>query len=409
MKIIRINVENIHTFNKLEYFPEKNINLIYGENGVGKSSFVEIFDLIIMIFNRQIISSEVLSTPNMGDSDSIDAIFDLYNNYSTIGNDDGIKIEFDFEHNEKNGSYVIEFDKNNCILFEKLEYALKKRKTTIYKRHSDCSIETKHNSLRNVAIKYELEQQNSLISFIELLKTRNLINNDSDEYKIIGELANIFICNHKFHKNDFHIERGGALNERFILEEDQLQSFKEKMEDDVLEQFKEFVYQIDEHVLDIKYDTSYSESTKKYYKTLVFTKELSNSTVDVPYNKESTGTRRYLEYFNYILMAKTTDNIFIWDEVGANLQQNLAVKVFEYMVKIMKKYNRQMIMTSHSVALLDCVILTNKEKQILINHSGVRSIRNLSGIDPKDKISKRYLEGYYGGIPSLSPIWEFNE
>lgn len=401
MKITRLYVENVQAFDKFEYFPDQNINLIYGENGAGKSSFVEIFDLLIMIFKRQVLIT-------IHDEPNLESIFDLYSNYSTVGNNDNMVIEFDFTI-DKNGSYKIEINQNNEVAYEQLDYAINSRKSNIYKRNLNNEVLTKYTSLKNIIMKYELESQNSIISFVDLLKSRNLISNDSEEFVLIEKITNMFICNHKYHNNNFHIERTGIIQNTFIINENDLSDFKKYIEDDVLQQFKKFVYQIDDNILDIKYETTAFENNLQYKKNLVFTKELNGKLIDVPYAKESTGTKHYLEYFNYIHMAKSTDYIYIWDEVGVNLHQNLAMKIFDYMVKIMKENNRQMIMTSHSVSLLDSDVLTNKEKQFIINNSGSKAIKNLSGIDVKDKVSKKYLEGYYGAIPNLSPIWEFSE
>lgn len=318
-------------------------------------------------------------------------------------------IEFNFTIDDKNGSYKIEINQNNEVAYEQLDYAINSRKSNIYKRNFNNEVLTKYTSLKNIIMKYELESQNSIISFVDLLKSRNLISNDSEEFVLIEKITNMFICNHKYHKNNFHIERTGIIQNTFIINENDLSDFNQYIEDDVLQQFKKFVYQIDDNILDIKYETIALENNLQYKKNLVFTKELNGKLIDVPYAKESTGTKHYLEYFNYIHMAKSTDYIYIWDEVGVNLHQNLAMKIFDYMVKVMKVNNRQMIMTSHSVNLLDSDVLTNKEKQFIINNSGSRTIKNLSGIDVKDKVSKKYLEGYYGAIPNLSPIWEFSE
>lgn len=409
MKVTRLYVENVQAFNKLEYFPGESINLIYGQNGAGKSSFVEIFDLLTMIFKRQSISYDILSNLNSRARNELNSIFDLYNNYSTIGNEKNMVIEFDFNISGKNGSYKIEINKDNEVVLEQLDYAIKTRKSSIYKRGLNGHVETKYKALSNIVTKYDLENQNSIVSFIDFLKEKELISNDSEEFELIEQLTNMFMCNHQYHKNGFHIERGGVLCERFIVEEGQVSGFEEIVEKGVLPQFKEFVYQIDENILDIKYDTKYLEDEKKYDKSLVFTKELSGQLIDIPFSKESTGTKKYIEYFNYIHMAKKRETVFIWDEVGVNLHQNLANKIFDYMVKVMKENNRQMIMTSHSLSLLDSDVLANKEKQLIINNSGTRKIISLAGIDSKDKVSKKYQEGHYGAIPNLSAIWEFNE
>ncbi|WOO86501.1 ATP-binding protein [Mollicutes bacterium LVI A0039] len=409
MKIKRIYVENVQAFKQLEYFPEDNINLLLGENGSGKSSFVEIFDLLTMIYNKDSMSKQLLKSKDTEIISELRTVFSLYDNYSTIGDEDDIKIDIDFELNKKNGSYAIHINKDNEICYESMDYALNSRKANIYKRFSSNEVITNYNSIKNAILKYDLALTSSVVSHIDFLSDLDIIAKGSSEIQFINAMADSITAHHQYHKNSFHMERLGVIQSNIKIDSSVLENFKDMVEDKLLPLFREFVYQIDSNVIDVIYKRTYLENEDKYEMELYFTKLLGGKELDVPFSKESTGTQKYLDYFNFIHHAKINDSVFIWDEFGAYLHDNLARKVFDYTCKIMKQYDRQMFVTTHNIYFIDSKVLTNKEKQLIENIDGQRKIRNLAGIDNKDKISKRYLEGYYGAIPSLSDIWEENE
>lgn len=408
MKIINLEVKNVLAFSDFSYRPEEHINLIYGENGVGKSTLVDIFELLSIIFQKSKLTNLLLVDDELFKKNR-DSLFDLYKNFSTIGNNDAMTISFDFYHNSRKGSYSIGIDNMNRILYEKLDYAVNQRKVNIFSRNLDSGLDSKFSSLKNLVLKYDLDSKISMISFINLLLQKNIIESNLSEIQIISELADFIVCNNKYSRNLFDFEEKGALPPYQEVSYEAIQSFEEMIENNLLLEFKNFVYQIDENILDIKYKTTWNESTTTYQKELMFSKALGNQIIDIPYAKESTGTKKYIDYFNFIHLAKTNDSIYTWDEVGLSMHQNLVRKIFDYMAKVMKDNDRQIFLTSHDHNLLDSDCLNNKEKQFLVNNSGIRCVRNLVGIDNKDKVSKRYAEGYYGSIPSLSDIWEFDE
>jgi len=54
MKINHINIENYKSIKNLEQFSLKNLNILVGSNGAGKSNFISFFQLINKIIEKQL-------------------------------------------------------------------------------------------------------------------------------------------------------------------------------------------------------------------------------------------------------------------------------------------------------------------------------------------------------------------
>ena len=124
--------------------PKKMI-IIYGENGAGKSNFIDAFFTLFDTLNTKIYKTAVdeFMSETSDDKKELEFFFNkvlkdnlknldtIIEKSKTIDSKDNMVLEFGFKLNGKNGVYHIETDNEN-IVKEKLEYVLDKNKTKYF-------------------------------------------------------------------------------------------------------------------------------------------------------------------------------------------------------------------------------------------------------------------------------------
>ncbi|MEI0702055.1 AAA family ATPase, partial [Brachyspira intermedia] len=133
--------------------PKKMI-IIYGENGAGKSNFIDAFFTLLDFLNTKIDNNgnveqikdkasdlnKIINNKVINEDynflkiiltflkEQFKTLDSIIKESKTIGSKDNMVLEFGFKLNGKNGIYYIETD-NESIIKEKLEYVLDKNKT----------------------------------------------------------------------------------------------------------------------------------------------------------------------------------------------------------------------------------------------------------------------------------------
>ena len=93
-------------------------------------------------------------------------------------------------------------------------------------------------------------------------------------------------------------------------------------------------------------------------KTIQF--EHSNSSVLFSLSEESDGTRRLLDLIE-VLLSENSNKIYVIDEIDRCLHPQLTYKLIESYLKLSKKSQRQLIVTTHESTLLDFELLRRGE------------------------------------------------
>lgn len=412
MILKRIEVFNFMTLRKFEWDIKNNFNLIYGENGAGKSTIIDIFDYLLVIFRKPMIQKEFILQMEKKEyefGEELNILGDIYENYATRGFKDNVEVSFDFEYKSKKGDYKIVLNKNNEIVYELLRYAGGKKIAKVFLRDEEKI--SYNEELKNYFKRYNYHYENnknSIIAIFNLLFSEEEIDyEDNMSLEVINHLANSIVHNHKFHRNRFHTSVHGFLVKNYRIKPEQKKDF-EKILDEQIEDFSNFVRDIDDKIFDISYQV---ENSEKYIDYIICSnKRIDGQEAIVPFNLESSGTQIYMEYYNLVKMiSNEKENLFLWDEIDLHLHSNLATKLIEYVYKQIKKNNKQLIMTTHNLSWLNNKNIKNKEKNIIIVNpaNGIRKIQDLQGEDVKDNFTRKYELGLYGGVPSKSDIyWE---
>ncbi len=407
----------------------KNLVLIYGENGIGKSNFANSFYTLnetmrtmssIEIFKKIIEQSE--DKPNKYKNfiekhikDKFKDIKMIINDCKTIDSNDNMIMEYGFICNKKNGIYRIEMN-NEEIVSEKLEYVINKNQTYFF----DID---KNNVKINTNIFTDKNYYNEFIelidkywgkhSFLSILSYE--IEDKKREY-----------MNKKISKNLFEVLsylkiictkiKGGNHSEFGIIGTHH--NLMDDLEEGKISVKYEKELNKNEYLLNEIFTNLYSDIKNVYYKKTIedncikyklFSKKMIYGKImDVDFSLESTGTQNILTLIPYLISACEGQTVII-DELDTGIHDLLVKNLLECIARYVKG---QLIITTHNTMLIDSSI---PHENIYIFNANSKSEKELIAItDFEGRIHKnnsprrKYLNGIYGGIPMFTDI-DFEE
>ena len=415
---------------KKENTPKKLIS-IYGENGVGKSNFVDSFYTLKRIVSTRTINEKIriltekqkeLQTDDFnkalyffGQLGSIikNGFFsnsiDIINECKTIDSKDNMIIEVGFKIKSKSGIYCIETD-NTDIISEKLDFTLNKNKVNFFEI-------TKKEKYLNESVFIDNEYKKEILSIIEKYWGKHsllsLIAYEIEDKKENYVKKKIF--NGIFEVINF-------FSSLSILSRNKLEVFKD------IEEEKLFYGTISaneekkliniENVINTFFTALFSDIKQAYYKKkvdrdeinyiLCFKKNIYNKLIDIEYNRESTGTKNILKILPYLISAAKGKTVII-DEIDNGIHDLLILKILENLSEDLKG---QLIITTHNTLLLEEEFIKDSIYIFKVDENANKKLLSLNKfegrIHPNLSIRKRYLKGLYGGIPFPMDI-DFNE
>lgn len=410
---------------------QKEINkliVIYGENGSGKTNIVELFKFLqqsILAKANEYYFKDLLNFQDGASKISYDYIesvigtsnirFQL-NDYRTIDENEITELEYGFELNEIEGIYSIKFD--NEIKEEKLYYIIDKQRGYLFDIEKDnFQINKKLNSkiFKNQKYNEELEENIDKYwgkySFLSLMNIEFMHKNAEYITKSISDNLSSII----YELSDYavHIDGNdtkGIIPENFHVKDtvDNLGKGRiESQKKEILYKYEEllklFFTQAYSDIKDVKYEID-EEKELTYYE-LIFSKAIGGKIKNIPYHKESEGTKRIVKQFDTLIGAINGKNVII-DEIDNGIHDLLIKNII---MSIKEEINGQLIVTTHNTLLLES--LPKEYIYILISdYEGNKQINSIS--DYETKVQKNnnardlYLKGAFGGIP-LSDYIDF--
>lgn len=412
--------------------PKKMI-IIYGENGAGKTNFINafftLFDTLSTKIYKKALDKFILEKiKNKEDEEELellvnkmvkedlkilDNISDIIEETKTIGSKDNMVLEFGFKVNGKNGVYYIETD-SESIVKEKLEYVLDKNKT----KYFELSTNNKNNYINPSLFKSDkyLNEIKDLAdkfwgkhSFLSILLfeqqdknkqyiSKNINNNIFDVIKYFLSMS-IYI------KNSSNTEKGKvSVDKKFIP----------KMYNGSIKINEEEKLNHTEKILNNFFTSIYSDIKKVYYKTeekddklhynLFIKKQIYGKIIDIDFKLESTGTQKLLRLFPLIISSMKKNNVVAIDELDSGIHDILTASILKSLFTDIKG---QFILTTHNTTILEsdikkeCIYIFNIDsngKKILV------PITDYEKEHPNINFRKRYLKGIYYGIPIVSSL-----
>ncbi|HID99883.1 MAG TPA: chromosome segregation protein SMC, partial [Thiotrichaceae bacterium] len=115
----------------------------------------------------------------------------------------------------------------------------------------------------------------------------------------------------------------------------------------------------------------------------------------------------FLLFYFCLFISEDTPPFFAIDNIDASLNPKLCRRLIKELVNLAKKYDKQVIFTTHNPAILDGLNLNDDEQKLFVvsrNRSGyTRAKRFLKPETPEGEepitLSEAFLRGYIGGLP----------
>jgi predicted ATPase len=115
----------------------------------------------------------------------------------------------------------------------------------------------------------------------------------------------------------------------------------------------------------------------------------------------------FVLFYLSLLISDKTPNFFAIDNIEASLNPKLCTKLIKNISDLTKKYQKQVIVTTHSPSVLDGLDLNDAEQKLFLvyrnklGHTIVKQIEKPQPIEGQApiKLSEAFLRGYIGGLP----------
>lgn len=426
MKITKIKANNFKSLKDFEIKFSKtvNTNIIFGVNGAGKSTILEVLSAIQTIFKLKIDEQNQLRMNFPFKPNTFIDLGSLYNTCSTIGFKDEVEMGIEFcDKNMNEFYYDINLGPNGIVTFEEFGEIKNKNRKIIFSKKFNSSIEFE--SIKEIfqAEMYELNklEKNSIASLLYFIILKNYQNFKRDfsreKYEFIIPLFDTLVDFSQHIKNteeeNAYVEMshtlfaggGVLLNRNHPDYERWMKKIKKESEE-----FSDFACSIDSSIIEITVNALPIRGSQDVNIEFGFVKRINGKVITIPWRQESKGTKNYSDIFSRYkrLKGRKLGFVEIIDEFGTSMNEVLIVEIFKKFYERAKENDRQIILTTHSTILLNKEFLVqkdnfnwNKERFIIDRNNADGMVRafDLRNIDKKENNQKKYLIGKYGGTP----------
>lgn len=117
----------------------------------------------------------------------------------------------------------------------------------------------------------------------------------------------------------------------------------------------------------------------------------------------------FVLFYAALFCSQYTPKIFAIDNIDASFNPKLCTAIIKKLVELAKKYDKQAFVTTHNPAILDGIDLGDEEQKLFVasrNKQGHTRFKTLTLADkPKSstgepiRLSEAFLRGYLGGLP----------
>lgn len=404
----------------------KNIVLLYGENGAGKSnmasSVVTLLDTLRTLSTKDYVQKLIENnrTADMDPEEKADFLDLIAENFrdiekiikdcKTLGSEDNMYLEYSFKLKGAVGTYSIEMD-DESVVSESLYYLIDKRRGFHFKLRKgeeailNPNIFTNGNYYNELIDKIEKYWgKHSLLGIIE-----NEYKNSNSEYLLNRVSSNLIEFIEFLHSLSCQIYIGDR-GQRKCLAASHEMFFK--LERGEVEESKSTDIKKIEEFLDVVFTSLYSDIKKVYYKCtkkedkiryeLFFKKKIGDKLKDISFKMESRGTLKLLSLIPLIYEAVKGETVII-DEFDSGIHDLLIQKLI---LSISEYIKGQLIITTHNTILMESGIPNDSIYFLVVNELGDKQIACLTDYKsrrthPNNNIRSLYMKGIYEAVPNM--------
>lgn len=427
-----IKLKNFKSFGNIEFNlldkkgDPKQLILLYGENGIGKSNLASAFFMLSETLRtmdvRDIMQTILSEKPDTISDEDFARFFKMrYKDLETlirenkmVDSDEPMSMEFGFRINGKSGRYLLETS-DTQLVHERLEYVLTKNKGTYF------DISTKQITISSKIfleksayqeIKFACSKYWGKHSLLSILmhesddKADEYIREQlSENFNLIMEFLSRISCKVKYGSRQ---ERGiiGLPHEIFgDFDEGTIDKEDEHLLDKTEKMLNIFFKKMYGDIKKVFYKRTTQENTIHYQ--LMQTKLIAGKKRNIEFSMESTGTQSLLQLLPFMLVVIKGSTAII-DEFDTGVHDLLVKSIVN---SLYNNLSGQLIMTTHNTLLMESGI--SKECIYVINEleNSDKEVQCITYYDNKihanTNIRDQYMNGRYKGIPKPANI-DFN-
>lgn len=425
----KVIVDNFTTFDHFEFDlienktdkKAKKIAIVYGENGIGKTCLVKTFDFLTQTYLSLVANEKMINfIGKMKERNNPDALLSslfvsslpemrlkgLAKKYYKINATEDMKTVYECIVGKNKYVYTMQFNKdgivqekllcNGIIVFSCnnkdielpeshfLSREMNDRLTNLFNMYFGekytflaCLCSTRRNIVRSY---FNHAFSKELIKFLDMLNSMTVVTKDLP-------IEPIGYGNDNYSQEFLSPIVSGEYNERI--------KNKLKKTEVALSMFFSSLYS---NIHSLTYSISTEVSGKQTYH-LNFIENNCGKRISVPYEKESTGTRKLVSLFTSLYEISKNNSIIVIDEIDNGINDILLKAIFE---SLEDNICGQLIITTHNTLLLKhsirkyIYLLDRDDEQNVCSYSLDEFGRK---IQSKTDIIGQYIKGLYGGVP----------
>ena len=389
----------------------KKIILLFGENGVGKSSIIDAFKVLsstigalidLRSFNESLTEEDL----EVDEHSSVQRTFRidyLIKGLKSIGSNGEMLLSFEgYIKSGRGFKYEMIFDKG-AIISEKL---LLDKKAIFVASEKSLQIEDIGKSSELLRKLHEYKNlyfgKFTFLSCLCYLKS-DLSENfkqdfiEKDLIYFLNEISDIDIFNPKDNRYQLfaYIDNDDLLPNLVSGVYNPWLKDKINYTKAVLSKFMSSFFM---HIVSVDYEISPINENKNRY-SLVFKENNGGTIVSVPYSLESTGIKKTVALFSYLYEVNSSTSTFLLDEVDSGLGCILFEKIINSLD--IERMKGQLILTTHDVFLLKekmkrNIYLLDRDENFDVKYVTLDSFKRK--IQPKTDVIGKYIKGDFGGV-----------
>lgn len=389
----------------------KNLAIIYGGNGSGKSTILESFSTLhdlthtmditntLDIFKEKLNQYQNINTDDINEftkyiSRGYTSVSKIYDKIKGTSIDAPTIIILEFEENGYSGSFEIHLQ-NKRIVFEELKYLISKNKGCYYKI-TENNIYINDKTILDAKVIKDLKEM--LIQSWGVHSCFSIIKNLLKKYNI-EFIENAFKTNfidilNSFDKFSFRIcnlsntVEGLSKTNSYLLSH-LSNGYVEKTSLEELESTAKILTALLKNIISDLINVEYTTQDSSYY--LILNKRINNKNIKINYKYESSGIKEIINIFPYFLKAINGENVVL-DEYANHIHDSISAVFLQAITPLIKG---QIIISTHSTVLLNTALDNSIESFYFVNvNNSIRDIKCITDIETRIRKDYNYQKKY---------------